>query len=481
MTAKLTYKEFINFLNSTEGKQYDEDSYAAFQCFDYANTGWLKLFEHKLKGEGAADIPNENNFNGEAHVYQNTESFLAKPGDLVVFNQNYGGGYGHVAWVIEATLDYIIVLEQNWLGGGWTSGDIWHGTGWEKVTRRKHNYDFPMWFIRPIFKSETSTRSAQSPTTSSSKVKKTTKRKAKKLNYIQDYVKGYNLPKRGYKPKGIVIHNDAGSAGATAKAYRNGLVNAPLSRLEAGIAHSYVSGNTVWQALDESRVGWHTANQYGNKNYYGIEVCQSIGADNKTFLKNEQATFQECARLLKKWGLPANRNTIRLHNEFTSTSCPHRSAELHTGFNPVTQGLLPKDKQVKLKDYFIKQIRAYMNGDIPTATVVKGTKASSNTKSTVAGAWKRNSYGSWYMSEKARFTNGSQPIMVRTVGPFRSCPHAYNFQPGGYCDYDEVMLQDGHVWIGYDWQGQRYYLPIRTWNGVAPPNHGVGNLWGSIS
>lgn len=41
----------------------------------------------------------------------------------------------------------------------------------------------------------------------------------------------------------------------------------------------------MWQALDESRVGWHTANQLGNKYYYGIEVCQSMGADNATFLK----------------------------------------------------------------------------------------------------------------------------------------------------------------------------------------------------
>ena len=58
----------------------------------------------------------------------------------------------------------------------------------------------------------------------------------KKLNYIREEVTGYRLPNRGYKPKGVVLHNDAGSAGATAKAYRNGLVNAPLSRLEAGIA-----------------------------------------------------------------------------------------------------------------------------------------------------------------------------------------------------------------------------------------------------
>ena len=245
--------------------------------------------------------------------------------------------------------------------------------------------------------------------------------------------------------------------------------------------HSYISGNDVWQALPESRVAWHTASSQGNKNSYGIEICQSVGASDKVFLANEQAAFQEAARLLNKWGLKANRNTIRLHMEFSQTSCPHRSMKLHTGFDPVTQGVPSQAIQLKLKDYFIKQIRAYQSGKIPTATVSKNTSSASNTKSTVAGAWKRNSYGTWYMSEKARFTNGNQPIVARTTGPFRSCPVAYNFQPGGWCDYDEVMLQDGHVWIGYTWKGKRYYLPIRTWNGSNPPNHGVGSLWGSIS
>ena len=42
---------------------------------------------------------------------------------------------------------------------------------------------------------------------------------------------------------------------------------------------------------------------------------------------------------------------------------------------------------------------------------------------------------------------------VRKVGPFLSCPVGYQFQPGGYCDYTEVMLQDGHVWVGYTWEG----------------------------
>lgn len=230
--------------------------------------------------------------------------------------------------------------------------------------------------------------------------------------------------------------------------------------------------------MPESRIAWHTANKNGNKNSYGIEICQSIGESDKVFLANEQSAFQEAARLLNKWGLKANRNTVRLHMEFSQTSCPHRSMKLHTGFDPVTQGVPSQAIKIKLKDYFIKQIRAYQSGKVPTATVSKKSSSASNTKSTVAGSWKRNSYGSWYMSEKARYTNGNQPIIARTVGPFRSCPYAYDFQPGGYCDYDEVILQDGHVWIGYDWKKQRYYLPIRTWNGIAPPNQGLGDLWG---
>lgn len=468
----MTEKQAIKFIKTLEGRGWDFDGAYGWQCFDLANVYWAKLFGHGLRGAGAADIPFQNDFTNEAHVYNNTQSFLAKPGDVVVFPRTFGGGYGHVAVVISATLNAITVIEQNWVGGGLSKTEV--------ATRRTHNYEFPMWFIRPFYKKTNVAKSTQSATVTKKKATPK-KRKMKALKYIRDEVKGYRLPNRGYKPKGIVLHNDAGSVYATAESYHNGLVNAPESRLEVGIAHSYISGNTVWQALPESRIGWHTANAVGNKDYYGIEICQSIGASDKVFLANEQSAFQESARMLKKWGLPANRNTVRLHVEFSSTSCPHRSAKLHTGYDPVTQGLLPKAKQVQLKDYFIKQIRSYMDGKVPVATVKKSTSSASNTKSTVAGAWKKNNYGTYYMKEKARFVNGNQPIIARTTGPFRSCPYAYDFQPGGYCDYDEVMLQDKHVWIGYDWKGKRYYLPIRKWDGTPPPSHSVGSLWGTIS
>ncbi|MDC5693377.1 CHAP domain-containing protein, partial [Mammaliicoccus sciuri] len=310
MTAKLTKSEFVKFLNGTIGKQYDFDGWYGFQCFDYANIGWQQLFGHGLKGNGAIDIPTHNKFDNEATVYENTKSFKAEPGDMVVFNANYGQGYGHVAWVISATLNEITVLEQNWEGGGWTDGIERGGKGWETVTKRKHAYDFPMWFIRPKFKAET-------VKTESTKKENTTKKKGKTLKYNRDEVTGYKLPKRGYKPKGVVIHNDAGSL--SAMQYHDSLVNAPLSRLENGIAHSYISGNTVWQALPEGRTAWHTDNNDGNTNYYGIEVCQSMSASDKDFLASEQSAFQEAARMLKKWGLPVDKNTVRLHNEFSPT------------------------------------------------------------------------------------------------------------------------------------------------------------------
>lgn len=478
MTATLTKKEAIEYIKTLEGKGWDFDLAYGYQCFDLANMYWYKLFGHGLKGAGAADIPNVNDFKGEATVYNNTASFKAREGDIVVFNRNYGGGYGHVAIVLNGNYDgnymKIQTLDQNWYGGGLAKTEV--------AQRIVHNYDFPQWYIRPVYKSETTKKqSTQSPTKTTTKKKEPVKKKetitvsTKRINY--------NMTKRGYKPKAVVIHNDAGSS--TGKQYENALVNAGEQRYFNGIAHAYGSKGYVWEGIDEDRIGFHTGDGTskgtGNHEAYGIEVCQSMSASDKDFLKNEQTVFQFVADKLTKWKLPANRNTVRLHMEYVPTACPHRSMQLHTGWDPVKKGRPNQATINKLKDYFIKQIRAYMDGKVPTATVVKGTSASSNTKSTIAGAWKRNSYGTYYMEEKARFTNGNQPIIARTTGPFRSCPVAYNFQPGGYCDYDEVMLQDNHVWIGYTWKGKRYYLPIRTWNGVAPPNHSVGDLWGAIS
>lgn len=154
--AVLTQKQFVAWLKQSIGKKYDFDHYYGYQCYDYANAGWTQLFPTKsLKGLHAKNIHKDNKamLATRAKVYKNTPDFLAKPGDMVIFPGTYGNGSGHVGWVLSATLNELVVIEQNWLGGGWTSGPEQGGTGWETATKRVHAYDLDMVFIRPHFES----------------------------------------------------------------------------------------------------------------------------------------------------------------------------------------------------------------------------------------------------------------------------------------------------------------------------------------
>lgn len=153
---------------------------------------------------------------------------------------------------------------------------------------------------------------------------------------------------RGYNPKGVVIHNDAGSKYANASHYRNWL---KTHDAEIGFAHYYVASDGTYQAENEANIAWHLGNTQGNRDYVGIEACQSMG-DLSTFLSNELKAIKLAAEILKRYGLPANRNTVRLHNQFSPTACPHRSQEQH-GAGVATQ------------DYFIKKINEFM-GAKPT-------------------------------------------------------------------------------------------------------------------
>lgn len=136
-----------------------------------------------------------------------------------------------------------------------------------------------------------------------------------------------NAGVRGHNPTGVVIHNDAGSNGANTSFYNNWL---PTHDPELGFAHVYIASDGRLQASDFSNMAWHCANSYGNANYASWEVCQSEG-DLNQFLKNEQAVLDDVAKYMKQWGLTPNRDTVKLHQELSSTSCPRRSVEVHGG------------------------------------------------------------------------------------------------------------------------------------------------------
>lgn len=155
-TAVMTQSQFLTWLKNSIGKKYDFDGWYGNQCYDYANAGFNALFPgYHLSGINACDIASDNSalLASRAKVYPNTPTFLAKPGDMVLFPSTFGNGSGHVAWVLSATLNAITVIEQNWLGGGWTYGAEQGGSGWETATQRVHSYDPNMVFIRPNFAS----------------------------------------------------------------------------------------------------------------------------------------------------------------------------------------------------------------------------------------------------------------------------------------------------------------------------------------
>lgn len=157
-----------------------------------------------------------------------------------------------------------------------------------------------------------------------------------------------NAGVRGYNPTGVVIHNDAGSNGANTSFYNNWL---PTHDPELGFAHVYIASDGRLQASDFSNMAWHCANSYGNANYASWEVCQSEG-DLNQFLKNEQAVLDDVAKYMKQWGLTPNRDTVKLHQELSSTSCPRRSVEVHGG------------TLESCRSYFISELNKRITGQI---------------------------------------------------------------------------------------------------------------------
>lgn len=143
--VKETSASAMNYVYSLEGQGWDFDGYYGWQCFDLVNYYWNYLYGHGLHGDYAKDIPTANDFSGEATVYKNTPSFVAQPGDVVVFNDSYGSGAGHTAIVLNGNADGNLMqfqsLDQNWYGGGADKTEV--------AQRITHNYDSEMWFIRP--------------------------------------------------------------------------------------------------------------------------------------------------------------------------------------------------------------------------------------------------------------------------------------------------------------------------------------------
>lgn len=131
--------------------------------------------------------------------------------------------------------------------------------------------------------------------------------------------------KSGYtmKPQGAVLHNTYSYATALQEAsYMSG--NNKYSSM-----HAYCDEARAVQTLPLNRSAWHAtdgSNGYANRNLFGVEVCRSR-SDLATFLKAEDNACEFIALGFLDLELEPSLQTIRYHEEFVATACPHRTKE----------------------------------------------------------------------------------------------------------------------------------------------------------
>ena len=124
----------------------------------------------------------------------------------------------------------------------------------------------------------------------------------------------------------VVIHNDAGYM--TPTEYIEWLRYREKS---LGIAHYYCNRDMIVRVVDTYNIAYHTGDWWSNIRSIGYEVCESMKVTDEEFLENEDITLMQATEYLLYYGLPITTDTVRLHHEFTPTSCPHRSLSLHGG------------------------------------------------------------------------------------------------------------------------------------------------------
>lgn len=185
----------------------------------------------------------------------------------------------------------------------------------------------------------------------------------------------------------VVIHNDAGSM--TPEQYVEWLRYRDKA---LGIAHYYCNRYSIARVIDTYNIGYHTGEWWSNTHSIGYEVCESMKVSDEDFLANEDMALMQATEDLIYYGLPINKQTVRLHHEFSPTSCPHRSLALHGGTTD------------SVKTYFVERMNYFATlgetvDEMLGNTIISEPSTSTNSVSTgdksneeiarevISGAW----------------------------------------------------------------------------------------------
>lgn len=114
----MTRHEATNWLKAQTGKNLDYDNYAGIQCVDFFNYYYLFLTGRNPYSDGygvpgAKDLWNvsTSRFSKIANNPSDANQ-LPSPGDILIYNSKWGGGYGHVEMVLSADKNGVVVTGQ---------------------------------------------------------------------------------------------------------------------------------------------------------------------------------------------------------------------------------------------------------------------------------------------------------------------------------------------------------------------------------
>ncbi|EHJ08453.1 N-acetylmuramoyl-L-alanine amidase [Staphylococcus simiae] len=465
MTSIRTYQQAISYLKSLEGKAWNPDNAYGYQCFDTVNQYWLYLFGHMLKGIGAADIPTWNNFTNEATVYENTLSFQALPGDVVIFNRNYGQGYGHTGIVLSATLNSITILEQNWLGGAyWTPPEV--------TTRRTHGYDFPMWFIRPFYAKATTVNKLVSKATP---VKKAKTNKGKKILLVAGHGKGaysndpgavangYN--ERDFNRKEIIprVKKYLESVGNTVVLYGGKTMNQDLYQdtLYGQRVGNYSDYGLYWvknNVKPDAIVEFHLDAASPQASGGHVIISDRFPADDI-----DKALSSALGKTVGKIRGVTPRNDLLNVNVTGQLNLNYRLIELGFITSKKDMGYITKNI-----DSFTKRIAEAINGRQINAPKSKPSKAKTTWN------WK----GTFYPNDTIKVRK-SPGLSGTEVDPGSWLRNSNDWVP-----FDQVIKKDGYWWIRFKYQApgssdKNFYCAVTE---ITDKNQKIKNekYWGKI-
>lgn len=103
--------------------------------------------------------------------------------------------------------------------------------------------------------------------------------------------------------------------------------------------------------------------------FIGYEVNESLSTTQEQFRLKEEVVFMQVAEDVLFYDIKLSRQTIWIHREYTSTTCPHQSWDIHVG------GENNENNRNTFKDFFIGRIQFWMDvlkgkKDIPTKKIL---------------------------------------------------------------------------------------------------------------